>query len=204
MNPAQIPQPERLQRRPQHHGMPIPYTSLMLPDGTPDFRVTDYQAWVDVVTNRKCALCGESADLLLWFIGGAKCAEYRCFFDPAMHIDCALYAIEVCPFLACKSDYQPLATGKAAKAGLKLDVSGIAADTRPDQFFMYATTGYQVGAVGEDNVIHIPADAGFKVVPVPKERSAFTMTAWLASMRELDARLTESVRQQLQTQLDHA
>lgn len=199
-NPAAIPQPERLQRRPQFRGMPIPYTALMLPDGTPDFRVTDFQRWGEVLEQRKCALCGEKMQPVIWFVGGAKCGQFRCFFDPAMHLDCCLYALEVCPFLACKSDYQPLATGKAQKAGVPLVESGIAATKRPDQFFMFATTGYVIAKHGNDDLIHVPERCGFAATPVPKERTPFVMSAWMASMKEVDAKLTRQVEEQIANQ----
>ena len=95
--------PKYLALRPKWKGLPIPYTTMIKPDGDPDFRVTDQQRWVNCVTQGLCGLCGSK--LMYWqaFIGGEKCKETHLFFDPAMHVECAEFAAKACPFIVgCK------------------------------------------------------------------------------------------------------
>lgn len=105
MNPI-IPIPKRLQRRPKFHGIPIPFTAFVGPDGLPDFKVTNQQTWRVCVITKRCGLCGEK--LMkgeCFFIGGERSMESGCFYDPPMHKECAEYAFKVCPFLACTKGY---------------------------------------------------------------------------------------------------
>jgi hypothetical protein len=96
--------PEHLAKRPLYGEYPIPVTTLIL-DGVPDFRVSDMEAWMRVVTKDLCGLCGESLDYWKWFIGGENAFKQQLFFDPAMHRDCAEYALQVCPFLGMTRGY---------------------------------------------------------------------------------------------------
>jgi hypothetical protein len=36
----------------------------------------------------------------IFFIGGNKCVEHGIFYDPPMHRECAVYALQACPHLA--------------------------------------------------------------------------------------------------------
>lgn len=106
MNPMQnIPVPERLKARPMFRGVPIPFSSFVRDDGTPDFKVTDQHKWNACVTRRLCAICGGPLDGSVFFIGGERCMETHIFFDPAMHEECARYSFAVCPFIACGKEY---------------------------------------------------------------------------------------------------
>jgi len=92
--------PVWLKHRPvDPRGYPIPFTAYVSPDGTPDFRVLDEEKRQDVVRRRLCGLCGFPLAYWIWFIGGDQSFSTRMFNDPAMHEECARYALEVCPFL---------------------------------------------------------------------------------------------------------
>lgn len=89
-----------------YHGVPIPFTAFIRPDGTPDFKVTNHQTWQVCVKMKQCGLCGQK--LLKgehYFIGGEISMTTGAFFDPPMHKECAEYAFKVCPFLACVKGY---------------------------------------------------------------------------------------------------
>jgi hypothetical protein len=47
-----------------------------------------------------CMICGKKLLPKKWFIGGQHAAMNRLFTDPAMHEECARYALKVCPFLS--------------------------------------------------------------------------------------------------------
>jgi hypothetical protein len=52
------------------------------------------------LVKKLCMICGKKLDNKKWFIGGTYSSQNRLFSDPAMHEECARYAIRVCPFLA--------------------------------------------------------------------------------------------------------
>lgn len=119
-----IPIPKRLQKRPKFHGIPIPFTALIRPDGTPDFKVTDRRSWNACVTANRCGLCGEKLlKKQYYFIGGELSCQSGIFYDPPMHRECAEYAFKVCPFLACQKGY--------SKAPMK-PIKGIVIVTDPN------------------------------------------------------------------------
>lgn len=101
--------PFRLSRRPRDaRGYVIPFAQFVKPDGTPDFRVMDDHLTGKAVRRRLCGLCGEKMRGDVYFIGGPSCVENGYFYDPAMHKECALYAIQTCPHLArAKGKYAP-------------------------------------------------------------------------------------------------
>lgn len=96
--------PAALDARPKYKGLPVPVT-VPWEDGVPDFKGTDLDAWVSVVTERLCALCGESMPGYVAFIGGPACQANGIFHDPAMHEACARAAMKLCPFIMAKKDY---------------------------------------------------------------------------------------------------
>jgi len=117
--------PRRLRQRPRDpRGYPIPYVVLIREDGNPDFRASQPNRWLICVERRQCQLCGQRLDGGGWFIGAPECEKSRRFLDPAMHLDCAIYSLRVCPFLAItKAHYSDIArrpvlpaSGRASRA----------------------------------------------------------------------------------------
>lgn len=100
--------PKRLKQRPHWRGLPIPYIALIKSDGEPDFRVTDERKRYSVITNRWCQLCGEPLGKFMFFTGGPEAAEGNNYFEPAAHLDCLIYAMQVCPFIAGKLEHADL------------------------------------------------------------------------------------------------
>ena len=91
--------PKRLRQRPQHKGLPVPYITMILDDGKPDFRVTDEKKRISVIANGWCQLCGEPLGKAFFFTGGIDAAKANLYFEPASHLDCLTYAMQVCPFI---------------------------------------------------------------------------------------------------------
>jgi hypothetical protein len=100
--------PKRLKVRPQWRGLPIPYIALITPDGAPDFRVTDEQKRSSVIRNRWCQLCGEPLGKFFFFVGGTEAAKANQYFEPAAHLDCLIYAMQVCPFIVGRIEHADL------------------------------------------------------------------------------------------------
>ena len=100
-----IPIPKRLRVRPQYRGLPIPYIALVRDNGQPDFRVTDQHKRHSVIMNRWCQLCGEPLGKWFFFVGGPEAAKGNQYFEPAAHLDCLIYAMQVCPFIVGRVDH---------------------------------------------------------------------------------------------------
>lgn len=138
---AAVPIPRRLSRRPRDsRGYPLGCLVLIKPDGTPDFRATDVSKWVAVVKGRCCSLCGESLGANIAFIGGPLSHENRVFTDPGMHLECALYAMKVCPYLAMPNSRH--ARKVAPVEGISYKVTEHVTVAKPERFFIAVTKAY--------------------------------------------------------------
>jgi len=104
-----IKPPKRLKVRPQWRGLPIPYITMVSVDGTPDFRVTDEQKRMSVIQNVWCQLCGQPLGKWFFFTGGTDAAEANYYFEPAAHLDCLIYAMQVCPFIVGRIEHADIA-----------------------------------------------------------------------------------------------
>jgi hypothetical protein len=100
--------PKRLKLRPKFRGLPIPYIALIDDQGKPDFRVTDERKRIDIMRRRCCQLCGDSLGKYFFFVGGTEAAKANAYFEPACHLDCLMYAMQVCPFIAGKLEHVDL------------------------------------------------------------------------------------------------
>jgi hypothetical protein len=100
-----IPIPERLLANPVHMGYPVPWIALRGADGTPDFRVIDEERRARAMKERLCQLCGGPMGKTLFFVGGPGCITHMAFFEPPVHLDCLIYAMQVCPFILGKLDH---------------------------------------------------------------------------------------------------
>lgn len=94
--------PDRMNSRPvDARGFPIPFGQYVDPKtGVPDFRVMDHDIVLRCLRNRWCALCGNPLGSHIHFIGGPACVKNGYFFDPAMHKECAEFAMQACPHLS--------------------------------------------------------------------------------------------------------
>jgi hypothetical protein len=123
-------------------GYPIPHGVTWV-DGVPDFRVIDDKKWMEAVQNRLCGLCGCALDKNVAFVGGKMSMKNRMFTDAPMHVDCAIYALQVCPFLAMrKFGY----IDREEDAGL---VNPHVSTNRPEVFGMGVTTKFKPVQLGD-------------------------------------------------------
>ena len=139
-----VPIPGRLARRPRdRRGYPIPAMVLIKEDGTPDFRVTDVEKWVKACNERTCALCGEQLGRHLAFVGGPLAYENRLFTDLPMHLECAEYALRVCPYIAVPN-FKYASPLPDIGEDVSLRVAAEVEVVRPDRFMLGITRSYQV------------------------------------------------------------
>ncbi len=153
----EVPIPERmslLELDPR--GYPVPYTVLVDDEGRPQFAANDGERRFRCIVNKLCQICGKKLDKELWFVGGPGSSfhEDGCFLDPAMHHECATYALQVCPHLAMRT-YRT--------RPFEAKVSGISTDAllldptidprRPEVFVAVMAFGQSVGGSLEGSFI---------------------------------------------------
>ena len=118
-------------------GYPIPFFALIQDGGAVDFAVVDTVKWSAAMKGRRCGVCGEPLGVRVAFVGGERSIANRLFSDLPMHLDCARYALQVCPFLAApKFHYQNKVPDGTA---VNLHVS----EERPKRFGLGVTRGYR-------------------------------------------------------------
>lgn len=122
-----IPIPARLQRSPKWHHMPVPYIALIGADGQPDFRAVCDEKRRQCIGERLCQLCGQKLGKFLFFVGGPEAAKAGQYFEPAAHLDCVIYAMQVCPFILGKMEHADIAKVAQRHEGTGITVR--AADT---------------------------------------------------------------------------
>lgn len=143
-SPERVEVPPKLAGRPRdRRGYPIPWMTQLDAHGVPDFRVTNADRWALAAKARLCAMCGDPLGRHLAFIGGPVSFESRLFTDLPMHKECALYSIQVCPFLAAPnfrySPTLPTIDGVTTRVQTTEMVP-----TRPDRFFIATARDYAI------------------------------------------------------------
>ena len=134
--------PARLCNRPRdERGYVIPFVTYVHPEtGLPDFRVLCLDRLGRCLPRRLCGMCGQPLGKHIFFIGGPLCVSNGYFYDPPMHRECALYALQACPHLArAKGRLSPPSV--VTPAGVKIIVGDIAPD-KAAWFGLMHTTDY--------------------------------------------------------------
>lgn len=83
-------------------------------EGVPDYKVINSKAMRTCFNNNRCWLCGQNLYRLRAHVIGPMCAINRTTSEPGSHIECASYAVRVCPFLS-----NPVARMAATEVKLK-------------------------------------------------------------------------------------
>lgn len=147
--------PEGVARRPKdERGIPIPYTTFMDADGVAHFTMKDEQYIHYAGINCLCAICGAyMADISLrhdgillkggpkyplyyddvFFIGEPMNFETGYFNNPPMHYECAMFAIQVCPWFTLAQYVRPWSVTATEH---------IPVPERPPEFVMVRARGY--------------------------------------------------------------
>src|SRR4051794_25051986 len=98
-----IPIPERMKnlRFDDRRGIPIPYVVLIDKTGAPQYKINDEEKNVQCFEKKLCHICGQKLNGEFWFIGGQLSAFHPrgAFVDGAVHKECGLYALQVCPYM---------------------------------------------------------------------------------------------------------
>lgn len=142
-----IPVPQRMQWLPRDvRGYLVPRFVSWLKDGklcehgtegaTPEFRAIDTGFYAYALKNGRCWLCGGKLGANHVFTIGPMCSVNRITSEPGSHIDCAHYAVKVCPFMLeprmRRNDKEPVEF-----SGLVTDPAGLHHDRNPGVMLLW-------------------------------------------------------------------
>ena len=103
MSIQDVPIPERMARLERDkRGYPIPVNVYRDATGRPHFTVNDEDIRQRHIAEDRCPICGGVLLRGRWFVGGplSGLRDDGSYIDPPMHRECAVYALQVCPYLA--------------------------------------------------------------------------------------------------------
>jgi hypothetical protein len=170
-----IKAPKRLRSRPQWRGLPIPYIALIGDDGKPDFRVTDEAKRRSVILNHWCQLCGQPLGKVFFFTGGTEAAKANAFFEPACHMDCLIYAMQVCPFIVGRIEHADLDKVASAHPHMTVQADDTFATKRNPQWQIVKADGWRA-VKSRDGTLLLRPDV-LKVTP-PMKPEEMTPADW--------------------------
>lgn len=153
---SNIPIPKHLERRPLWKGLPIPYIALVRPDGQPDFRVTDEARRRGVMLGNMCQLCGDQLGKWVFFVGGTEAAKANAYFEPAAHLDCVIYAMQVCPFIVGRIDHADVAKVEAANPEVIVKVDDTFASKRNPLWIIKKAVGWDYTKTRDGTILCVP------------------------------------------------
>lgn len=131
-----VPIPALMKNLPKDkRGYPIPHT-VITKDGVAHFTVNDEARRQRSIAEDKCPICNRKLFRFRASIGGPLSAlhPHGAFIDPPMHVECAQYALQVCPYLALPSYIKRIDAGTLKDEIITIDQT---MDPRkPDLFLM--------------------------------------------------------------------
>ena len=146
---SDIPIPRRMRALPRdHRGYPVPFVVLRDADNKPHFAINNDLRVLKCLREERCPICGYRLDKIIWFIGGPGSAfhDNGRYLDPPMHEECAMYALQVCPYLAAPNYDGCVDAGTLDPTKLPRDCPAVFMnlsqdDTHPQIFAAVATWG---------------------------------------------------------------
>lgn len=150
----QIPIPKRMENLPiDIRGFPIPYTVHIDPAGKTDFSKIDVEKHAKCIIDKTCTICGQSLGTDMWFVAGWKVAlnPNGAFVDGALHKQCGVYALKVCPYLAVPSYVKQSVNEIPDNAKGVLMLKG-----KSTMWALLKVAGYNIRIVNDVSVVYMP------------------------------------------------
>lgn len=182
-SPQDIAVPRLLRGRPKWHGLPIPYVALVQPGGTPDFRVMDERRRLHVIQTRRCQLCGELLTKNIFFVGGPKAAKARLYFEPATHLSCLIYAMQVCPFICGKLEHADLGEVRADNPQAAICSDETYSNEKSENWVILKATGYVLALTPQGTALLQPQPVVYETEPL--KAATMNATDWARVCKNL-------------------
>lgn len=99
-----VPLPRHMWNLPIQRGYPVPWIVMQI-NGQYEFAVNNHLRVMRCVKECRCAICGNRLDPVMWWVGGPVAAldPHGAYADTALHHECMVYALKVCPYLAMRN-----------------------------------------------------------------------------------------------------
>jgi hypothetical protein len=179
-----IPIPKYLENNPRWRGLPIPFIALIKDDGEPDFRVTNEINRRVVMLERRCQLCGNKMGRNLFFVGGTMAAKNNRYFEPAAHLECVIYAMQVCPFICGRLEHvDPAEIQKEMDPGIIVYVNSSFTTVKNPWWVIKKALHYQFDIVTPNEILIVPVDVIYQTEPLFAEK--MTAENWKKIQTEL-------------------
>lgn len=143
-----VPIPDKLRGNALWRGLAVPWIALMRDDGTPDFRVIDSEKRSLTARFRLCQLCGNKLGRHLFFVGGPLAADARQFYEPPAHLECVLYAMQVCPFILGRIEHADIAKVEQDNPGVRVHQDSAYSVVRSPEWRIIHATDYEIIRAG--------------------------------------------------------
>jgi hypothetical protein len=148
----------------------VPYIALIKEDGQPDFRVTDELNRRQVMAQRLCQLCSAPLGKYIFFVGGTEAALHNQYFEPAAHLDCLIYAMQVCPFIVGRIEHaDPGKIQKQLGEDIKVHVSQAYTVVKNPYWVIKKALNYKLWEVAPREILVIPEDIIYSTPPLHAE-----------------------------------
>jgi hypothetical protein len=134
-----------LERDPRDY--PIPFIVWRDRRGQPHFTINDHTKVAACLSKKLCSICGKRLDVDMWFVGGSRALLHDdgALIDPPLHYDCAIYALQVCPFLAAMNYTKSIGARKLPDLPDDLRITSIeySGPPQPERFGLGCTRAYR-------------------------------------------------------------
>jgi hypothetical protein len=130
-------------------GLPVPYFVAWFKGdeecdpgtGEPDYRIIGRERREECHVKERCWLCGQKLGRHHAYVIGPMCAINRTTSEPASHLDCAAYAVQVCPFLSNPATRMMPEEKKLAKHSTLVQPAGILLKRNPGVSCIWVSRG---------------------------------------------------------------
>ena len=162
-------------------GFPVPYIAMIDDNDRPDFRVTDERKRRQVMQNAWCQLCGKPLGKFCFFTGGADAAKANRYYEPACHLDCLVYAMQVCPFIIGKIEHMDANKIAARHEGTNINVVKEVLPARCPWWVIKKSTGWDYEHTS-DSILIVPH---VRFATTPLHPQTMTNEDWNKVFRQL-------------------
>lgn len=125
---ANVRPPEQMRhlRFDEYRQLPIPWFVRQEPGEPVDFRIADANKFVRAIKRRLCWACGRDLSRMQAYLVGPMCEITCVTAEPPMHVACAEYSVQACPFLS-----QPKMRRSPRAKPEEATVEGVAIERNP-------------------------------------------------------------------------
>lgn len=175
MKPSVLERPRNLRARPLYNNYVVPYFVAWYdakgtqrhestPGAVPSFPTIDMRRRKLCLEQGFCWMCGKQLGAFKAFVFGPASAIAGIAVEPPSHRDCALYAVQVCPFMVFGRDHKahgPLRPGEV--------VTPLVSTRNPELAVVYITRSFTL----EDQLIRVgpPENVSFWHLGKPATRT---------------------------------